>query len=93
MAKTHYQRNCLSKAKGQPVSRPKIQFFKVKMYRGKPPSLSIYPSECLTADDMLGLGVSMARSCVINTIFFSSFEWMKKQINNLPDRVDADPVQ
>lgn len=42
---------------------------------------------------MLGLGVSMARSCVINTIFFSSFEWMKKQINNLPDRVDADPVQ
>ncbi|KAL8712561.1 MAG: hypothetical protein Q9220_003092 [cf. Caloplaca sp. 1 TL-2023] len=34
-----------------------------------------------------GLGVSMARSCMINTIFFSSFEMMKKRINNLPDPV------
>ena len=90
MAKTHYQRNCLSKAKGQPVSMPKIQFFKTKMYRGTLPSSLIFLSE---ADNISGLGVSMARSCVINTIFFSSFEWMKKQINNLPDRVDADPVQ
>lgn len=34
-AKTHYQRNCLSKAKGQPVKHPKIQFFVRKQYRGK----------------------------------------------------------
>lgn len=61
-AKTHYQRNCLTKGKGQPVPMPNIQFFERKMYRG--------------------LGVSMARSCVINTIFFSSFEFVKKQINN-----------
>ncbi|KAL8652852.1 MAG: hypothetical protein Q9226_004087 [Calogaya cf. arnoldii] len=35
-----------------------------------------------------GLGVSMARSCLINTIFFSSFEFLKKKINALPDPVD-----
>jgi len=34
-AKTHYQRNCLSKAKGQPVKVPKIQFFKRQQYRGE----------------------------------------------------------
>ncbi|KAI4280847.1 MAG: hypothetical protein L6R38_004123 [Xanthoria sp. 2 TBL-2021] len=35
-----------------------------------------------------GLGVSMTRSCLINTIFFSSFEFLKKKINALPDPVD-----
>lgn len=30
-----------------------------------------------------GLGVSMTRSCLINAIFFSVFELMKKQINKL----------
>ncbi|KAI9753461.1 MAG: hypothetical protein M4579_005145 [Chaenotheca gracillima] len=30
-----------------------------------------------------GLGVSMARSCVVNAIFFSSFEFIKKRINAL----------
>ena len=34
-AKTHYQRNCLTKAKGQPVNMPKIQFFKLNQYRGE----------------------------------------------------------
>ena len=66
-AKTHYQRNCLTKARGQPVTVPKIQFFNMAMYRG--------------------LGVSMARSCVINAIFFSSFELVKKRINGLEDPV------
>ena len=32
-----------------------------------------------------GIGVSMTRSCLINTIFFSSFEFIKKEINMLPD--------
>ncbi|KAL8938872.1 MAG: hypothetical protein Q9211_003008 [Gyalolechia sp. 1 TL-2023] len=67
-AKTHYQRNCLTKAKGQPVKMPRIQFNKASMYRG--------------------LGVSMARSCLINTIFFSNFELIKKRINNLPEPGD-----
>ncbi|KAL9056977.1 MAG: hypothetical protein Q9206_002542 [Seirophora lacunosa] len=66
-AKTHYQRNCLTKAKGQPVTIPRIQFNNASMYRG--------------------LGVSMARSCIINTIFFSSFEFWKKKINSLPDPI------
>jgi len=30
-----------------------------------------------------GLGVSVLRSCVINAIFFSSFEALKKRINRL----------
>ncbi|KAK4896625.1 hypothetical protein LTR27_005544 [Elasticomyces elasticus] len=30
-----------------------------------------------------GLGVSVARSCILNMIFFSNFEWMKKRINAL----------
>ncbi|KAI9785768.1 MAG: hypothetical protein M1839_008785 [Geoglossum umbratile] len=30
-----------------------------------------------------GLGVSMGRSCVVNAIFFSSFEFIKKRINVL----------
>ncbi|MCJ1355089.1 MAG: hypothetical protein MMC33_005080 [Icmadophila ericetorum] len=64
-AKTHYQRNCLTKARGEAVNPTKIQFFNPKMYRG--------------------LGVSMARSCVINMIFFSSFEAVKKHINALKD--------
>ena len=65
MAKTKFQRNCLTKAKGQPVKIPKITFLGAGNYRG--------------------LGVSMARSCLINTIFFSSFELIKKRINSLPD--------
>ena len=65
MAKTKFQRNCLTEAKGQPVKIPKITFLGVGNYRG--------------------LGVSMTRSCLINTIFFSSFELIKKRINSLPD--------
>lgn len=32
-----------------------------------------------------GLGVSMGRSCVVNAIFFSSFEFIKKQIKAMDD--------
>ncbi|KAI9819409.1 MAG: hypothetical protein M1832_003972 [Thelocarpon impressellum] len=32
-----------------------------------------------------GLGVSMGRSCLVNAIFFSSFEFIKKRINRLED--------
>lgn len=32
-----------------------------------------------------GLGVSMGRSCVVNAVFFSSFEFLKKRINTLKD--------
>lgn len=32
-----------------------------------------------------GLGVSMVRSCVVNSVFFSAFEFAKKQINALDD--------
>jgi hypothetical protein len=32
-----------------------------------------------------GLGVSMSRSCVVNAIFFSSFEFIKKRIKTIDD--------
>ncbi|KAG9235465.1 mitochondrial carrier domain-containing protein [Amylocarpus encephaloides] len=32
-----------------------------------------------------GLGVSMGRSCVVNSIFFSVFEFIKKKVNALED--------
>jgi len=32
-----------------------------------------------------GLGVSMGRSCAVNAIFFSSFEFLKKRIKALED--------
>jgi hypothetical protein len=32
-----------------------------------------------------GLGVSMGRSCLVNSIFFSSFEFIKKKVNALED--------
>ncbi|OCK85337.1 mitochondrial carrier [Lepidopterella palustris CBS 459.81] len=59
---------------------------------------SIYQRNCLTSHKdrthkpkiqffnprmYRGLGVSMSRSCVINAIFFSAFEFTKKRINRL----------
>jgi transmembrane carrier protein len=32
-----------------------------------------------------GLGVSMSRSCIVNAIFFSAFEFLKNRINALED--------
>lgn len=32
-----------------------------------------------------GLGVSMGRSCLVNAIFFSSFEFIKKHIKSMDD--------
>ncbi|KAJ4986467.1 mitochondrial carrier protein [Stagonosporopsis vannaccii] len=61
-AKSIYQRNCLVGGKDK-QTRPKIQFFNPRMYRG--------------------LGVSMSRSCVVNAIFFTAFEFTKKRINHM----------
>lgn len=33
-----------------------------------------------------GIGVSMSRSCIVNAIFFSAFEFLKKNINALEDK-------
>lgn len=37
----------------------------------------------LTRIVLTGIGVSMSRSCVVNAIFFSAFEYTKKRINRL----------
>ncbi|KAG5951493.1 hypothetical protein E4U53_002975 [Claviceps sorghi] len=36
-----------------------------------------------------GLGVSMSRSCLVNAIFFSSFELIKKRIKTLDDEANS----
>jgi len=35
-----------------------------------------------------GLGVSMVRSCAVNAIFFSSFEFIKRHIETRDDDAD-----
>lgn len=35
-----------------------------------------------------GLGISMLRSCLVNAMFFSGFEFLKKQINKVEVEVD-----
>ena len=40
----------------------------------------------------IGFGLAMSRSCLTNIVFFSSFEFIKKKINQLPDSVLLDPV-
>ncbi len=69
---------------------PKIQFFNAGMYRGK--TLSREYQILDGAECLLGLGVSMARSCLINMIFFSSFEFVKKRINILKDPDFENPI-
>lgn len=39
-----------------------------------------------------GLGVSMSRSCLINAIFFSAFELIKKNINRIEMEGEDDSV-
>ncbi|KAK4212184.1 mitochondrial carrier domain-containing protein [Rhypophila decipiens] len=40
-----------------------------------------------------GLGVSMGRSCAVNAVFFSSFEFLKKRIKAMDDQVQQDPTK
>ena len=81
VAKTLYQKALLSAGSGH-AERPRIKFFMYGGYRGNAVFCS---SEKYTAiaDSGTGLGVSVLRSCVINAIFFSNFELIKKHINAL----------
>ena len=78
VVKTQFQKRQLETGRTQ-VSRPDIKFFQPGSYRGKP-----IGSVCsrASADEKTGLGVSVGRSALINMIFFSSFEQIKKRINN-----------
>lgn len=81
VVKTQFQKRQLETGRAQ-VSRPDIKFFQPGSYRGKP-----IGSVCsrASADEKTGLGVSVGRSALINMIFFSSFEQIKKRINNAGD--------
>lgn len=82
VAKTLYQKALLSAGSGY-AERPKIQFFQYGSYRGiKNETFFKKRSEWLTYI-FVGLGVSVLRSCIINAIFFSNFEFLKKRINAL----------
>jgi hypothetical protein len=43
------------------------------------------PINFFQKDMYRGIGVSLARSCLVNAIFFSSLEFLKKQIKMLND--------
>lgn len=79
-AKAIYQKNILA---GNPPAPSPIEFWNRRMYHG--PLLPLRAKSPylpkLTRD--AGLGVSIARSCLINAIFFSVFEFSKKRINKL----------
>jgi solute carrier family 25 carnitine/acylcarnitine transporter 20/29 len=81
VVKTQFQKRQLETGRAQ-VSRPDIKFFQPGSYRGK----SIEDT-CARApaDQYTGLGVSVGRSALINMIFFSSFEQMKKRIHKAGD--------
>jgi len=66
--KNNYQRNLLEVAKGEKVTRPRVNYFDRKQLRG--------------------LGVTMFRSSITNAVLFSSFEFIKRKIRNLPDPVN-----
>ena len=89
--KTEYQRKCLER--NTAVKYPKIAWFNRKSYRGKlPPPVDIH-TVCANMDTLpIGFGLAMARSCLTNIVFFSSFEFIKKKINQLPDPVLLDSV-
>lgn len=83
VAKTVYQKCLLSAGSGH-AQRPDIRFFQVGSYRGRLSNIIRVPfTSNVTNLVSTGLGVSVLRSCIINMIFFSNFELVKKHINAL----------
>lgn len=81
-----YQRDCVSNTKDVVLRVPELRYFERRMYRGMLFPLHTLQSPAVrTALTFVvsGLGVNMARSFVLNAVFFSAFEAIKKQINNL----------
>lgn len=81
VVKTQYQKRQLEMGASQ-VVRPPIKFFQPGSYRGKQ---TVIASARAPIDGKTGLGVSVGRSALINMIFFSSFEAIKKRINTAGD--------
>ena len=82
VAKTVYQKALLSAGSGH-AERPRIKLFGDGAYRGESRSVAArahFQQRCMLIF-VAGLGVSVLRSCVINAIFFSNFEMIKKRIN------------
>lgn len=75
----------MAKRMGEHVKIPKVDYFHLAQYRGEYPRTD---PPCIQAVDYwvfpTGLGVSIARTCLTNAIFFSCFEFVKKKINQFP---------
>nr|XP_023907949.1 uncharacterized mitochondrial carrier C29A3.11c-like [Quercus suber]POF16500.1 putative mitochondrial carrier c29a3.11c [Quercus suber] len=85
-AKTKYQKELLATGF---APRPKINFLAFESFRGMLPSRTIRVLS-LMLTPYTGLGVSCIRSAIVNMIFFSSFEFWKKYINQLPTGEDPE---
>jgi hypothetical protein len=81
VVKTQYQKRQLEGGSAQ-VARPDIKFFQPGSYRG---NQNQYASATAPTNSEPGLGVSVGRSALINMIFFSSFEQIKKRIITAAD--------
>lgn len=86
-AKAIYQRNVLSYQPPDPVTAEKGGGAAEDTGK-RAPKPKTAKIEWLSKRRYRGLGVSMGRSCVVNMIFFSVFEGMKKMVNGLD--VDGD---
>ncbi|MCJ1299371.1 hypothetical protein MMC08_002163 [Hypocenomyce scalaris] len=73
-----------------PIDTAKSQYQRNCLSTGKGKHADVPKVEFFEKKMYRGLGVSMARSCIVNVIFFSSFEYIKKKINALEDPVPID---
>lgn len=72
----------LTKIQTYPIDVSKTVYQKA-LLSGQQGKIEIPPIHFFSAASYRGLGVSMARSAIINMIFFSYFEKFKKSINVL----------
>ena len=83
MWQRHYTRNlCLELEQAMRNDRPSSSLHLGRIEVSLP-DVKIVRKLWSADNDIPGLGVSVLRSCVINAIFFSNFEFLKKRINAL----------
>ncbi|KAI4127150.1 MAG: hypothetical protein LQ347_004720 [Umbilicaria vellea] len=68
-----------------PIDTAKSRYQRDCLSVGKGKRVEVPKIEWFRKKMYRGLGVSMARSCITNAIFFSAFEFVKKRINALED--------
>ncbi|MCJ1482478.1 hypothetical protein MMC06_002643 [Schaereria dolodes] len=71
-----------------PIDSAKAHYQRDCLAKGKGEFVEMPKIQFFSRGMYRGLGVSMARSCILNMVFFSSFEFIKKRINKLENPLD-----